>query len=101
MPLLTDATDSGPAPSIVSLADILSGKVDLDDDAFDEGNEEPAVEGDAEETSDVSYFFDKIVQVDLKTFCHKHLLHSKLIRYTVCVIFRTKTMKQMLILQWS
>ena len=46
-----DSTDSGPAPSVVSLADILSGKIDVDDDAFGEDDEEPATEDDAETTS--------------------------------------------------
>ena len=54
MPLFTDSTDSGPAPSIVSLADILSGKIDVDDDAFGEDDEEPATEDSAEKTSNVS-----------------------------------------------
>ena len=51
---MTDTRDSGPAPSIVSLADILSGKIDLDD-AFDQDDEETVTEDNAEESSNVSY----------------------------------------------
>ena len=47
-------------PNIISLADILSGKVDLDDE-LDQDDDETVTEDNAEEISNVGYISFKIL----------------------------------------